>query len=543
MKTLVGLMVFLSVVTTSMAFEANAIPGGIVFVNEKTVFYQELSTGKKSSFVLPEVAESAVLSDNGMVLVWATKSEVRYCLLSGGKPILLARAQSPKNIRLSPNSDYVAFESNAGVEIVPLLAPTKGGAYSRMTYRLTSDFHFPVWTREKHTLVDANSYLDTLRDCFETDKIELGPKGSVDMKDTNRVWNFEKHPNPFWIYMMDSGTYLVPRYEGMHKLVVIYKNPTTQTWGPLGYALWESFSFDWDLGVQWMGGTHASHYGHFWSSTLQKKFSSPDCQELAPKPDEIITVLSENKLYSENGEILATNVTGTNIIWLSEQEFLFLGKNGNVFYRNLAKKQEAKVLDFGGKRFSYCKKDPFTKSGIRETFLSEDYTIHFGELDLRFIKSSISETDRLVFFVKNDPNNGVVSQKDIERHLQGKPLKVPTIDLLCRTEFCLIEANSVEEVTDPNIYDYLPLVRTSVAGVREEKSQVSFPLSGKRVLVTRTKTGYAAIKFLMITGYLPPLGKYHNPRGLFIDEKGKYTPLYYGRDRLMIWYEWKYWSR
>ncbi|MBU4367754.1 hypothetical protein KKC49_02715 [Patescibacteria group bacterium] len=166
------LVVFLVFGFSSIA-SAQEIPGGIVYSDGKNAIYKEFKTGKTTNLTtdLPTgtvVKNPVAISEDAQILVWLQNSEFWVKKIPNGKPLIIAISATdekeerrlkvllqPTNIKritISPNNDYIAYESYSGeigwfqIPLIDFNSADKEKSYTKVSTQTNAAF--PYWSRD-----------------------------------------------------------------------------------------------------------------------------------------------------------------------------------------------------------------------------------------------------------------------------------------------------------------------------------------------------------------------------------------------------------
>ena len=529
------------------------LPGGIVYSDGRDIFYQSLKTGQNTNLTADfslMCSNPVAISQDLTIMAWPVRSGlktniyIRY--LPDGKPKNLCQASGPQleSLSISPESEFVSFSTTSGYsEVVPI--KTRSYFNKRIPSIVLNGMHFPTWAREKNSLTTAEDCLKVLqkhlgeKDIVEgLDKINykehplidrLYSYGRISEKNialsTARIWNKQKSSIPL-LFQGSSTSFLTlcPGNDGAQKLITIFRHDAQKKWGPIGFQYWR------------IGLTDGTIDGRDWTLPLQTKFhgSGKDFTGFSIKSDGSITYLADKNLYSESGKILASDISGKNLVWISSSSFLFLGENGGIYLCQPPQKPE-KVLNFNRDSFSYCSDSPARTQGKTATFWKGEIII--GDFPLRQTRSHHNSVGQ---YFANNPKNPILTEKETKEYLDRSYYRfrhskgVNQISISTNSNFghCLTDKTDIKDIEDPSVYEYS----------MEAKSFHSL-ITDRRVVLLKKGKKYLAVQIIADHASQIPVGKYFNPKGAFKNEQGKRFLFFLVPPTTPdLTYNWKYWA-
>ena len=509
MKAKLGITCFL-ILLLSSSVQAEEIPGGIVFSDGKDAIYQEFKTGKKTNLTLDfsrRVTGPVAVSEDVTMLVWLSSSRLFARYLPDGTPFRFHSTKKIENLSIAPENDYVAFEVGNGVKIIPI----KRYLYrNNCSYQLHpksyKDFYFPVWLKGKiPPIIDfpeeaMPKIIEKIRTIGWKNiadngvLIKVPGKGPKKRTQLIRVKQLDRD------HRMISALALRMDPQGEPKIALLYKDASTEKWGPIGI---ESRSRD-------LSGSKIP---------LQKEFFAKNCQGFKGRPDGIITWLFDEKVYSEDGKVIAQGIRGSNFSWITNDSFIFRSRDRALYLWKQGKQK--KLLNFVPKQFSYCFRSPAATSGKNVLRWNGDF--YLG--DFEFSHCTISRYGRTRIF-KDDAGKLFCHFLYRARSLPREKLVIPG-----RTGYLLIPKTGLKDIPDPSQYQYTEHIA---------RKRINLPMN--QILLLRKGKKYLTIKLIEAGHGTVPCQKYYHKLGANTDEKGSFIVLFFPRSlRPKLLYEWKYW--
>ena len=487
MKAKLGIVCSL-VLVLSFSVQAAEIPGGIVYSNGKNVVYYDLKTGQETNLVSdlnPGNLKLAAISADGKVLVWIKNRVFWAKLLPDGKPFLLPtkrlfprRSRHPdvKNLSVSADKHFIVFqmrgmiqERKREVDWVKLRKQAK-----RMT----------VPGKRYPTPMKPIKFFEITRSFAIPIKVYIrGGSQEVSLRSYGG-WQHNRDNAYFPVWSKNGET-----------LALIFQKPGI--WGPIEiyYDCSPNFLCTRGDGMRsrhpWETLSEYKKYRKEYKKNFEERIKNRirrkkiklvlrSCEGLAWRPyaygtTEIITWLSGGKVYSENGEVIARGIRGSNLSWITNDSFIFRGTDGTLYFWKQRKIK--KLMKFVPEQFSYCSRPSLAvdvvTAGKESKGKDRVRLVRGNEFHIGTIKTGVMMRTVESIYIKTGIN-------DLDPY--GSPQK--------QLEFAFPNEKDIKDIEDPSQYDYKTIFLKMWRGGLPPC--ITVPLN--QIVLLKDGNRYAAIK-------------------------------------------------
>ncbi len=531
--------------------QGREIPGGVVFSNNRSIIYYDFKTGRETNLVSDLKTKGfkmAAVSPDAKVLVWLEKNRLWARVLLDGKPFLLPskkdarnypRGKTPRvgdirdpledlpdsikdpieNLSISTDKHYVVYQTRG---MIPSnISEIDRPKLRKIVRKYPGRSSYPVPHKPMPLIERTRSIVREI--------IKGGPGWPCRFfgkpgyrKEIGRAdacfptWSKNGETLAFISHTTDSDKYSNGRWG---PIVTTDLRP----WKVMGRYAWESEE------------DYRKRKEIDKRNFEVKDIHPASCEGLAWRPDNTITYLSKGTVYSEDGKVIAQEIKGANLCWITNNAFIFRGLKGSLYLWQEGKQE--KLLDSVPKEFSYCFRSPFAPSeldkalakadkeseGKKRTKLSSTFYIGTIKIGTRgYSKSAIR--------VKT-----VTYDYDVYHNYK-------TAKKRGQLEFAFPDENFIREIKDPSQYSYK---KTDPKTPEGRYGLVRVPLN--QILLLKDGNKYAAIKAIEIE-QLRHKGKpvyLESPVELTTNGPGGKKTEIIKRTGIPVWelltYEWKYW--
>ena len=545
---------------------AQEIPGGIVFSDGKQVIYQDFQTGQKISLTADlmgsPIKGPVAISEDGAVLIWFYNGNCYLKQLPDGEPYLVKIDKSqttaklvPGNVRNltpSPQGTLYAFESmekgRAWVQVEPGRPNArlnedkypkyieKEDTYNAITFFCvksgfcngragnTAEYPSTFPFRTTHEAIGVPRPPTVIGDILLRGAILPTPSPSasfsLSVEDAQQRFSIKRDAH-FLVWQKITNW-------GPSNQMVALIHQTQNGWGPI-----EIRDVNPNRNIRDLNKRKSVGYKNLKPDVWEIPVSLKNCEGLAWKPDGSLTYLTEGKVFSIDGNeirqgieksgvtdafyplanvlnirgvLVAEGIQGDQLHWVSDDTFLFRGKDKVLYCWRQGKVE--RLLSPVPDEFSFCDVPPLNfltvasgKKKFEDEFLSNRY---IGNIKIFWGGAGVVQP--------------LLKIENIKEH-EGLEFAFPT------------EAN-IEDIKDPSEYEYEKLSQLAT-----EKFNLQVYLN--QILLLRLKGKYTAIKPVEFERKYKSVAEM--PKGLRTGPggwQGWQGPLPFWKSATV---EWKYW--
>lgn len=486
MKTIITicLAVFL-VLGFSGVLLAQQIPGGVVYSDGKEIVYYDFRAFQKTSLTadLKKIIKGpAAISGDGKTLVWLENARFWMRQLPYGKPFLtLTRKNKDEELsRQFPEHYHGPFAEIP--DVVP--APPQKLSLSSNGYC----FAYEIKALPHEYAMDPNPQHPDYRNQPPVDFVVISPTGlpfpGIYQPGPLNLDEIAHRTGYSMAYGDPSGAFL-PAWSkqnnsGDSKFAFLEKKNEIRS-GP--------FYFPATTKIKIILVPHPRREAEF-NRMLREIPLLPNgkYESLAWKPDDTITYLSDGTLYSEKSEVIAQGIKGTGLTWVSDEEFIFRGKDGGLYVWTQGNSK--KILVSIPETFSFCRRSPFAPEERVTEKANNTNAAEEKELSgiTRFCPdySYPHTTDKQWFKVGGiSVCPQTLRAWDPNLNQSGVP-SVASIGTQGGTKFAWVTETEISEIKDPSKYNYQIRGHNDLSSLNEI------------VLIKSHKNEYAAIKLISV---------------------------------------------